>query len=295
MNTTAKPRYSFSRFGYRVVAATFIAQALAIGLSIYTYPVFMTIIESEYSLSRTQTSMGIPLVLVMGAVGGPFVGHLIDKRSVKTVMFVGALMMGLGFVALSQVSALTIAVFIWVVLIGLGQVMLGPLPAMTVVANWFVVRRGTMIAVSAMGVAAGGVCAPLLSNFLIEVFGWRSALLVLGIVCLLISAPVILIGIIKKPELLGLYPDGAGPPRQSAAESNDSVKGLLRSSDFWRVAVGFAAIGSSGIVFISHLVSWATSIGLSHTGGVALLSLAALATVAGKLFFGYLNDRWAFP
>lgn len=292
INNSVKSGHSFTRIGYMVIAATFIAQALAMGLSIYTYPVFMLIIENEYSLSRAQTSMGVPLVLVMGAVAGPFVGYLIDKWSVKKLMFIGGVMMSLGFVILSQVTALTTSVLTWVVLIGLGQVMLGPLPAMTVVASWFVSRRGTMIALSVMGVAAGGVCAPLLSNFLIDVFGWRAALLVLGIICLLISAPVILIGIIKKPELLGLYPDGADVPQPSAAEGGDSVKGLLRRFDFWRVALSFAAIGSSGIVFISHLVSWATSIGIEHNSAVALFSLAALASMAGKVFFGYLNDRF---
>ena len=59
-------------FGTPVVTAAFLTQALAIGLPMSAYPVFMESLETDLGATRTQTSMGISLIIVAGALIGPF-------------------------------------------------------------------------------------------------------------------------------------------------------------------------------------------------------------------------------
>ena len=138
MTNRPRPSHSFNYYGYRVVAAMFAAQALAIGLSVYLYPVFMSAIEREYDLSRSLSSMGIGLLLVTGTIFGPWVGHRIDKGSPKKIMFAGGLLIGGSLIFISQSSNLIATAMAWVLGVGIGQSMLGVIPAMTILARWFV-------------------------------------------------------------------------------------------------------------------------------------------------------------
>ena len=293
MTNRPRPSHSFNYYGYRVVAATFVAQALAIGLSIYLYPVFMSAIEGEYDLSRSQSSMGIGLLLVTGAIIGPWVGHRIDKGSPKKVMFVGGLMIGGSLIFISQSSNLIATVMAWVLGVGIGQSLLGVIPAMAILANWFVDKRGTMIAIAAIGTSFGGAIVPLLSSALIGAGDWRRALLILGCGCIIISAVVTLFGIIKNPEMVGHYPDGKSKPDASITTEKEStsIKSILVEARFWMVALSFAIISASMIALMTHMVPWATNKGFEQQDAVRLLALAALVIIPGKVFFGYLNDR----
>jgi len=284
---------SFNYYGYRIVAATFAAQALAIGLSIYLYPVFMGAFESEYDLNRSQSSMGISLVMITGAIIGPWIGHRIDKGSPKKFMFVGGLMIGSGLIFISQSSNLIAVVTVWILGVGIGQSLLGPIPSMAILANWFVNKRGTMIAIAAIGTSFGGALVPLVSNALIAAGEWRHALLILGCACIIISAAVTLFGIIKNPKMVGHYPDGRPESNTSIAtdKDNTSIKSILLESQFWMVALSFAIISSSMIILMTHMVPWAIEKGFEMQDAARLLAIAAIALIPGKMVFGYLNDR----
>ena len=276
-----------------MVGVALLTQAIAVGLSIYLYPVFMDAFEREFSLTRSQSSLGISLVMLAGAFVGPLIGHRIDTGSPKTTMCAGGLMIGAGLILVSQSSSLLIAATAWTVCVGIGQAMLGPIPSMAVLANWFVERRGTMIAIAAMGTSLGGAVVPLISSSLITWGDWRFALLVLGLTCIALSTLVTLFGVIKNPAAVGHYPDGRSEPI-AQAETVDGSRlrnRILLEVRFWTVALSFAIIGATVIVILTHMIPWATEKGFARQDAARLLALAAMVPIPGKIFFGYLNDR----
>ena len=288
MSTSAPPR-----FGYAIVAVTFLTQAIAIGLSIAIYPVFMQSVENAFGIGRALTSLGIPLVLVAGALISPALGRWIDVGSAKTIMCSGAVMQAAGLALVSQADALWLALLAWIGLVGIGQAMLGTLPASTVIANWFVTTRGTMIAISATGITFGAALAPPLSEYLIGELGWRNALLSLGGICFVLATPLVLVGVVKTPEERGLYPDGASQP---PSETDNSVEGgadtrFIRDYRFWLIAVSFTCMVSATLGLTTHLVAWAQELGITREHAVLMLSINAISAAAGKLLFGYLCDR----
>jgi MFS family permease len=281
------------RFGYSIVAATFFAQALALGLSIGIYPVFMQSIETEFGIGRALTSLGIPLVLVVGALISPALGRWVDVGSPRKIMLIGAIFQAAGLALLSQVSSLWMAMIAWIGLVGIGQAMLGTLPNATIIANWFVVKRGTMIAISATGITFGAAIAPPLSEFLIATVGWRGALLSLGSICLIIASPIIFFGIVKSPEELGMHPDGASnPPNDTEDITGNSVTpSFISDHHFWLISLAFTCMIAATIGLTTHLVAWAQELGISREHAVLMLSANAIAAACGKLVFGNLCDR----
>lgn len=281
------------RFGYSIVAATFFAQALAIGLSIGIYPVFMLSVEEAFDLGRTLTSLGIPLVLVVGALISPALGRWVDIGSAKTIMLIGAALHTAGLVLISQADSLWMALIGWAGLVGIGQAMLGTLPNSTIIANWFVEKRGTMIAISATGITFGAAIAPPLSEFLIASLGWRGALLALGAICLAIATPVILLGIVKTPEEAGLSPDGGSqPPIQTDDTTCEGDKPKFISDPrFWLIALAFTCMAAVTIGLTTHLVAWAQELNIGREHAVLMLSVNAITAACGKLLFGNFCDR----
>jgi MFS family permease len=288
MAASARPR-----FGYSIVAAAFAAQALAIGLTISAYPLFMDALEREFGASRAQTSFGIPLLLLAAAVVSPFVGRRIDTASPRQVMIAGAVLILAGLLGVAWAPSLAIAAAMWVCLVGPGHAMLGPLPAMTVLANWFVERRGQMIAIAAMGTTFGGALVPPLAERLIVAFGWRGAVVCFALACVAIGVPVVLLGIVKKPEELGLYPDGAAtaPEEDPTIAGDEGVGRFFRDRNFWLLAASFGLMMGVGISFITHSVPLAIERGISREQAVLVLTVNAIFAAAGKLLFGTLSDR----
>ena len=287
---------SSPRFGWSIVVASFGAMAVSVGLSMSAYPVFMTELETAFGVSRTVTSFGIPAILVVGGLCGPFVGRAVDRGSPRRIMCLGAVLMTLGLLAVSRAETLLVAATAWLVLVGTGAIMFGPLPAMAVLNNWFVAKRAQMIAIAAMGTTIGGAISPPLSEFLIGSFGWRGAVAAMGVALSVLGIPIVLLGIVKAPEEVGLHPDGAptalgASPAGGSAPREVSFGTFLGDARFWLVAAGATLMAGAGISFMTHVVPFAMERGLTREAAVGLLTINALMTAAGKLAFGPLTDR----
>lgn len=201
--------------------------------------------------------------------------------------------MMLGLIALSQAPSLGWAAIAWVVLVGPGQAALGALPAMTVVANWFVARRATMIAVAALGIPFGGFIVPPIAEWLIRLAGWRGALFWMGLAAFALALPIVLLGIRKSPEEIGAYPDGASEPPadEPLGEDAGTANIVLRDRRFWPVAASFASLVGLGIAFSTHIMPLASEKGIEREIAVGLMSATSLGSALGKLLFGALTDR----
>jgi MFS family permease len=280
-------------FGWRIVLGCFLAQMFAMGLSVGAYPVFMASIEAEFGASRAQTSLGIPLVMLTGALVAPLLGRVVDKGSTRAVMTLGALVLGAGLGALSAAHSLWFLTLAWVALVGLGQAMLGVIPANTVLANWFDRRRASMVALAGTGITVGAAAAPPIAEWLIQGWDWRLALQVFAMACLLVPAPVVFLLIVKSPRLLGLHPDGVPFNPATAAQPADDGLAIpfFRDPRFWLAGGALACMPAVLMGFNTHVVAWSETLGFGREFGVGLLSFGAVVTAASSLVCGRICDR----
>ena len=64
--------------------------AVAIGLSMTAYPIFIESLALDLGATRTQPSFGVPLIVAGGALVAPFVGRAVARGSPRRVMITGA-------------------------------------------------------------------------------------------------------------------------------------------------------------------------------------------------------------
>ena len=97
------------------------------------------------------------------------------------------------------------------VLVGGGSVCLGYSGQSLFLPNWFVRRRGLATGIAFAGVGVGSIVLLPAVQLVIESAGWRTACWTMGLLVLVVLAPINLL-LRKRPEDMGLQPDGDAAP-----------------------------------------------------------------------------------
>ena len=94
----------------------------------------------------------------------------------------------------------------------------------TAISNWFIRRRPLGLAADAVAKGAGLTIIPLLAQFIITGWDWRTAWITLGVLTFAIGVipPVLLMT--RRPEDMGLEPDPV-PDRHIEAVSYTHLRG----------------------------------------------------------------------
>src|SRR4029077_2997883 len=78
--------------------------------------------------------------------------------------------------------------------------------------NWFVRRRAFASSMATLAQQVGLVAMPLIAQLAMVYEGWRAGWLAIGAVTLLIGFVPVWLLMVRRPEDLGLMPDGAASP-----------------------------------------------------------------------------------
>jgi MFS family permease len=269
-----------------VIAATsFTVLFSVVGLALYGLPFYYDYMVSEFGWSRTQVTSGNALSkLVVGPLFGFFAGWIVDRFGPRRLMLVGVLMAGVALIGLGSMSALWMF-YAFYLINALGYVCGGPPPNQIMLSQWFDRSRGKAMGFAYLGIGAGGAVVPLLSYRLTQMFGWRTALDVLGIVIIVLSLPLILL---VQEKSTALEPAGA----RSASAIAPSPKDVFRNPAFYLLAFGsMCSIGAVGGAN-QHLKLF-LSLDQHYAADEAaqIISLVLAFSIIGRLLMGWLADR----
>ncbi|HUI25091.1 MAG TPA: MFS transporter [Candidatus Kryptonia bacterium] len=285
-------------YGWWIVAVAFVTHCVTTGIVFYSFGVFLTVLTDAFGWSRAEVSWGFSLVSLCGAVYAPLVGRAIDRYGPRPSQIVGALAMASGFVLLRGIESRTAFYLLMGGVVSLGSTALGPLPSNTAVSNWFVKLRGRALGISTAGISMGGVIFVPLTQFLIDRLGWRDAFAALGVLIVVIVIPPVAWLMVRRPEDLGLRPDGGA--RSSAAtaafeheyERSFTPREAMRHRNFWLITAAFALTVMGLSATLLHQVSFLRDRGISAAAAALTLGATAGVGVVGKLGFGYLLDHF---
>lgn len=164
---------------------------------------------------------------------------------------------------------------------------------MSVIANWFQRNAGKAFGFVASGFGASGLFIPLIVG-LIEAYGWRTALVILGVGMWVLGIP--LSGIIRnRPEPYGYLPDGLPLPPEGAAatEHRDislTVKEALKDKAFLYLASAEFLRFLIVTAVVTHVMPYLSSIGLSRKTAGLVAAGIPLCSILGRIGFGWLGD-----
>lgn len=278
-------------YGWLLVGVAFLVLMVSSGSIMYSYSVVAVPLGAAFDASRMTMMLGITGMTLAGGLLSPFMGSLIDRWSLRLMMFLGAAGLALAYILLSFTTASWQVPIIYAALMMLGINLLGPLTTSTLLARWFTRRRGMALGIAAVGTSVGGFVFPPLVQWLIDSFEWRSALRILGAGSLLLTLPAIWL-VANRPADRGLHPDGDAPPPSSGPLPPPlSTAALLRERNFWLVAISISLLFGVYSALLANLVPFALDAGATADRAAFLISAMALAGIAGKLGFGAIADR----
>ena len=164
---------------WRLLAA--LALSTMGGIGLWSVVVSLPAIQAEFGVDRADASLPYTATMVGFAVGGVLMGRLADRFGIVVPAVLGALMLGIGYVAAASATALWQFMLAQALLIGMlgSSATFGPLVAD--VSLWFVRRRGIAVAIVASGNYLAGTIWPPLLQAAIEAVGWRQAHVGIGV------------------------------------------------------------------------------------------------------------------
>jgi len=249
---------------------------------------FIEPLSQEFGWQRAQISSGLMIYALFAVPFSPLAGALVDRRGSRVIAIPGILLTASAFAAFSLING---SINQWI-----GLWFLYAFVALAVkstvwsaaVSSLFSTSRGLALAVVFCGTAITQTAAPLLTQWLIDGFGWRQAYVWLAagwggttfvlVVLFLKDArdrkPKTNEAVSAPPVLLGL-----------------SFREAMRSPPLRRVAAATLLISALIGAMLIHQVPILTGKGLSRETVALLAATSGLASLFGKLGTGWLFDR----
>lgn len=288
-------------YGWIVVAVTFVT--MAVGVNARTaFSLFFPPIISEFGWERGVTAGAFSFGFVASGIVSPLIGRLMDRAGPRAVMEVGVALMA-GGLLLAPLTREPWHLYVTIgVLVGAGSVCVGYSGQSLFLPNWFIRKRGFAMGIAFAGVGIGSVTLLPWVQLMIEQTGWRTACTAMGLLVLIVLAPINLF-LRKRPEDLGLQPDGDAAPHAALAKPVSNVvdavwagtdwtlKRAMRTARFWWIAFGYFCAMYIWYAVQVHQTKFLLDIGFSPAVAVWALGMVSLLGIPGQILLGHVSDR----
>ena len=290
-------------YGWLIVGIAFVT--MAIGVSARTsFSLLMPPLIDEFGWDRGLAAGAFSFGFLVSALLSPVVGRVMDLRGPRVIIMTGVVLLSAGlFLA-------PLIVRPWQLYVTLGVLVGGGANLMTYTVHsqflpiWFLKRRGLAISIAFAGVGVGAVVLLPWLQAIILSQGWRASCVAMGVLVVLAVAPLNLM-VRKRPEDLGLRPDGAAQPAAGAmmpprnAHIVDpawvamewTLARALRTARYWWIVLAFFCMVAAWYAVQVHQTRYLVEIGFTPIVAAWALGAVAVAAIPGQIILGALSDR----
>jgi MFS family permease len=274
--------------GWPVVVACFWLAVFAWGFGFYGQSAYLAALRDTRGWSASLISGATTTFYLWGALLLALVPRAIERIGVRGVAVGGALLLGVGTVSLSGVTA-PWQMYASALVMGVGWACTSTTAIAVILAQRFDRRRGLAISLALNGASVGGLAvAPALIG-LSHVLGLALAVWLMVGGALVVLLPVLVLCL--RPAPLPAHGAGVGPGAAGEAlPAFDDRASLLRAPEFWSVALPFAFALMAQVGFIVHQVAFLLP-ALGVGGAGSAVALTAGAATAGRLALASIIDR----
>jgi len=285
-------------YGWVIIAVCTLMMAITYGL-MYTYSVFFKPLAEYFDWDRATVSAIYSVSLVIRGAVSIGVGWLADRYGAVKLSVFCSLMIGLGLILTSQVTALWQFFLTYALIEAIG--LSGTFGIATAVTSrWFTKNRGLALGIVSSGVGIGTLFIVPGAERLINAFDWSAAYIIFGI-----ASGVIMIGLsfflrpAPQPASPRNNPAGrekttpvsAGQPDINYYRADSTLGEAVRSPQTRILLAIFALFFFSTHMVIVHLVNYATDIGITPLVAATLVSIVGIFSIAGRLTMGVAADK----
>jgi MFS family permease len=289
-------------YGWLIIGIAFVT--MAIGVTARTaYSLLMPPLIDEFGWERGLAAGAFSFGFLVSAVLSPIVGWVVDTRGPRIVILMGALLLTAGLLLAPYMERSWHLYATLGVLVGGGANMMTYTVHSQFLPNWFVRRRGLAIGIAFAGVGVGAiVLLPWLQSVILTE-GWRVACRAMALLVILVAAPLNFL-VRKKPEDIGLRPDGASQPvaetRQRTptnivdpawAAIDWTLARAVRTSRFWCIVLGYFCGIIAWYAVQVHQTKYLIESGFTPLVAAWALGVVSVVGIPGQIVLGALSDR----
>jgi MFS transporter, OFA family, oxalate/formate antiporter len=298
MTDTTPSRLSFRLdnifYGWWILLACFVIAIYVAAVIFYGFTAFFDPLVREFGWSYTEVSFALSLRGIEMSLLAPLVGFLVDRYGPRRLALWGVITVSLGLFVLSLTRSL------WMFYGGFFLIAFGGGGCSTVVlarvvTNWFRKRIGMALGILNSGFGASGLLIPVVV-YLIDAFGWRQALIILGGGMMVIGVPLVFV-IRDTPEEYGLCPDGRkversfeGKLEEDDATEEVSFQDAVKHSVFRYLALTEAIRGMAMGAVIVHIMPYLNLLNIPRKTAGLIAGLIPVLSILGRFGFGWLAD-----
>ena len=288
-------------YGWIILACACCAGFARQGPAVATLSIFVAPMTGDFGWSRTALSGAVSLGGVMAAVLSPVIGPVLDRQGARVMLCAAVFLTGICCMLLSLTqSLLAFYAFFCIARMNFaGPFDIGIYGALN---SWFVQRRAVANAVVNLAHMAGLVALPLIAHIAIAEHGWPAGWLAVGATVLLVGFVPTWLFMVRRPEDVGLVPDGQrieiSPPSGSApvahklaVEPSFTRSEALRTPAFWLLSLYTMAVYPVQAGISLHQASHLIERGLSPATAATIVSTFSLSAAATGLAFGLVTRR----
>jgi MFS family permease len=255
-----------------------IGQICSWGSLYYSFPLIAEAMGSDLGWSKPDLYGAATIGLLLSGVAAYPVGSAIDRGHGRTIVAGASILAGILLIAWSQVENIAV---LYILLAGIGclQAALLTESAFAVVSRRFGAAnaRGGIVGLSLWAGFASTVFVPLI-QLLLDHFGWRETLIVLGSVNIVLCGALYAVVIDPAAD--------ASPPivvQASPMVGSRAVGWALKSPIFWALAIALTAYWAVFSGFIFHAYPLLLERGFDTQTVVFAIAVIGPAQVAGRI------------
>ncbi|XP_077980650.1 monocarboxylate transporter 12-like [Glandiceps talaboti] len=299
-------------WGWMIVIATFVVMFIVRGTQ-NTVGIFFAVLVDYFQGGAGMTSWASSCLTAISLCVGPISAALCKRYSHRQIVFIGGLLTSVSMVISSFATNVEFVTITFGVLAGIGFG-LARIPAVGMIGRYFKNRHATAMGIATTGNGCGSfVMAPLV-HLLIDFYGWRGTLILLGGLSLNMCVSAVLLRPIHikvdddnnkaSQKLMTSESDSATEfiaPRKgvsvcvwcinlSRSIHNHLELSLFKIPLFSFLMISYFLLGFGVNIPLVHVIKRAVNIGIPDTKAPILLSVLGFSMMVGGFAQGLLVD-----
>ena len=290
-------------YGWVIVAVAFITMGIGVNTRTTFSLLFPPILE-EFGWGYGMTAAAFSVGFLASTLFAPFAGIAIDRFGPRIMIPVAAVFVSGGLMLATYATQpwhlyLTLGVLV----VGTG-IILTYIGHATFLPNWFIQKRGFAVGLAYSGVGVASILIlPWLQEMIVTI-GWREACWTLALLVLIVIVPINLLLQRRRPQDVGLEPDGDGNPAKRNKQTHIdgtvderwtatdwTLRLALRTDRFWWLFAGYFCALFAWYAVQVHQTNFLIELGFAPETAAYALGLVALLGIGGQIGLGHLSDR----